>query len=269
MGLLPGTKRQRFGATAGPGTMLLGSGWCLHSSCRPEDCAEILQQVFDSYPRRRHRDAPPLVPAGVEWTPAKAEPAFALCGHDDSDDFLLFTFSDARGGTDASIFPLGSWHVRLTPSVVGHWQQRDSSLYSIGAWGPGAVRLTPPPIGDVLVDETLQAAGYPLTPSNRAKLAKQFTMLFLVKGQEFVGGREGTRGAQRFVESYKKRADRTSLIGPLRSALQLFAEWEPGMLPYIQDLPLQTRAILLERLDDDDGFWSDLSLDPRSITAGR
>ena len=97
MGLLPGTKRQRFGATAGPGTMLLGSGWCLHSSCRPEDCAEILQQVFDSYRLRRHRDVPPLVPVGIEWTPAKTEPAFALCGHDDTDDFLLLTFTDANG----------------------------------------------------------------------------------------------------------------------------------------------------------------------------
>ena len=258
MGFLPGTKCQRAHVTAGPGTMLLGCGWCLHSSYRPEDCAEILQQVFDSYCPRRHRDVPPLVPAGIEWTPAKAEPAFALCGHDDSDDFLLFTFTDARGGTDASIFPLGSWHARLMPSVVGHWQQRDSSLYSIGTWGPGAVRLTPPPIGDILIDETLQAASYPLTPSNRAKLAQQFTMLFLVKGQEFVGSREGTRGAQCFVENYKKHADRTSLIGPLRSALQLFAAREPGMLPYIQDLPLQTRAILLERVDDADGFWSHL-----------
>ena len=257
MRLLPGTKRQRLGATAGPGTMLLGSGWCLYSSCRPEECIEILQQVFDSYRPRRHRDVPPLVPAGIEWTPAKAQPAFALCGYDDSDDFLLFTFTDAGGGTDASIFPLGSWQARLTPSVVGHWQHRDSSLSSIGTWGPGAVRLTPPPIGDVLVDETLQAAGHPLTPGNRAILAEQFTMLFLVKGQEFVGIREGARGAQRFVESYKKRADRTSLTGPLRSALQLLAEWEPGMLPYVQDLPLRTRAILFERMDDD-GFLPDL-----------
>ena len=79
-------------------------------------------------------------------------------------------------------------------------------------------------------------------------------MLFLFKGQEFVGIREGARGAQRFVESYKKRADRTSLTGPLRSALQLLAEWEPGMLQYMRDLPLRTRAIPLERMDDDDDF---------------
>jgi hypothetical protein len=260
MGLLPGTKRQRARVAAGPGTMLLGSGWCLHSSYRPEDCAEILQKVFDSYRPRRYRDVPPLVPAGIAWTPAKAEPAFALCGYDDSGDFLLFTFTDAREGTDASIFPLGSWRARLTPSVAGHWQQHDSSLSSIGTWGPGAVRLTPPPVGDVLVDETLQTAGYPLTSGNRATLAEQFTMLFLVKGQEFVGNQDGARGVHRFVESYKKRVDRTSLTGPLRSALQLLAEWEPGVLPYMQDLPLRTRAILLERIDNGDGFLPDLSL---------
>jgi hypothetical protein len=160
-GLLPGTKRQRADATTGPGTMLMTSGRCLYSSRRPEDCAESLQQVFDSYRPRGHREVPPLVPADIEWVPATAGPAFTLCGHDDSDDSLLFTFTDASGGTDAGIFPLGSGPARLTLSVVGHWQQRDSSLSSIGTWAPGTVRLTPPPIADVLIDETLQAADYP------------------------------------------------------------------------------------------------------------
>lgn len=125
--------------------MTLGSGRCLHSSRSPEGCAEILQQVIGSYRPRRHRDVPPLVPAGPEWTSATAEPAFALCGYDDSGGFLLFTFADARGGTDAGIFPAGRGPARLALSVAGHWQQRDGSLSSTAAWAPGTVRLTPTP----------------------------------------------------------------------------------------------------------------------------
>jgi hypothetical protein len=49
MGVLLSMKRQRDETTAGPGMMLLGSGWCLHSSRRPEDCAEIFRQAFYSY----------------------------------------------------------------------------------------------------------------------------------------------------------------------------------------------------------------------------
>jgi len=259
MGLFTNAKRRQASAPARPGTAPLASGRRLRSQLSPGECAELLGQVFDGYRPRRYRELPPLVPAGIQWTAAQGAPSFALSGDDDSDDFLLFTFADAGGATEAGIFPLGSGDARLTLKVVGHWKQRDQSLSSVGTWAPGTVRLTPPPIEDALVDGTLQAAGYPLTPPNRAKVAEQFTMMFLVKCQEFVGSREGARGAERFVNTHKERADWTSLTGPLRSALSLLAEWEPAVLPYVQDLPLRCRALLLEW--DGDGassVWSHL-----------
>ena len=256
MGLFKSAKRQHDSGTVHRGSAPLASGRRLRSSLSPEGCAELLEQVFDSYRPRRHRDLPPLVPTGIQWTAAEGMPSLAVSGDDDSDDFVLFTLAGAHAGTEAGVFPLGSGDARLTLSVIGHWKQRDNSLASVGTWAPGTVRLTPPPIGDDLIDGTLQAAAYPLTPGNRAEIAQQFTMMFLVKCQEFVSSREGARGAERFVATHKQSADWTSLTGPLRSALQLLAEWEPGVLPYVQDLPLRCRAILLDGVDD--GVWSDL-----------
>lgn len=258
MRLFTGAKRQQ-GSPVHAGTAPLGSGRRLRSHLSPEECVELLGQIFDGYRPRRYRDLPSLVPAGIQWTAAEGTPSLAVSGDDESGDFLLFTLAAAAGGTEAGIFPLGSGDARLTLSVVGQWKQRDGSLSSTGTWAPRTVSLTPPPIGDSLVDGTLQAAGYPLTPDNRAKMAQQFTMMFLVKCQEFVSSREGARGAERFVDAHKQRADRTSLTGPLRSALEFLAEWEPSVLPYIQDLPLRCRAILLDRATDGEGsIWSGL-----------
>lgn len=111
-------------------------------------------------------------------------------------------------------------------------------------------------------DLSLQAVGYPLTPGNRARLAQQLTMMLLIKCQEIISSQEGPRGAERFIETHKRRADRTSLTGPPRSALHMLAEWNPGVLPYIQDLPLRYRAMLLIRVDQPGGFWSELEKAP-------
>ena len=197
------------------------------------------------------------MPTGIQWMAPEGQPSLAVSGNDESDHFLLFTLAPAPYGTEAGIFPLGSGDARLTLSVVGHWKRNDNSLSSTGTWPPNTVRLAPPPIDDRLIDGTLLAAGYPVTPGNRAKLAQHFSMLFLIKCQEFVSSREGARGAERFVDNHKQSADGASLSGPLRSALQLLAEWEPGVLPYIQDLPLRCRAMLLERVGSDGGIWSE------------
>jgi hypothetical protein len=93
----------------------------------------------------------------------------------------------------------------------------------------------PPPIENSIVDETLQAAGYPLTPENRAKIAELFTAMFLVKCQELVTSLQGAQAAERFVAAHAQHADWTSAVGPLRTALQQLAEWEPSVLSYTQN----------------------------------
>lgn len=254
MGLFTRDKRQQ--SSGANRTPTMPPGRRLRSDLSPEDCVEVLRQVFDGYRPRRRPDMEPLVPTGIRWTAADGAPSIAVSGDDESDDFVLFTFAPAGQGTEAGIFPLGG-----NLAVAGHWKQRDSSLTSVGSWPPGTVCLTPPPIDESLVYGTLNAAGYPVTPGNVTKVAQEFTMLFLVKCQEFVSNREGARGAERFMTTHQRwqQQGSPSLADLLQAPLRLLAEWNPAVLPYVQDLPMRIRSILLEATSDsDDGFWSKL-----------
>lgn len=258
MGIFRKDKPQQREAEVQPGTASMSSGRRLRSSLSVTECADTLQQVFGAYRARRYPELPPLVPAGTVWGAAEFAPSLVLSGVDAADNFLLITLADTGMGTEAGIFPLGTGEARLNLSVVGHWKQRDKSLTSVGTWSPDAVRLAPPPVSDALIQSTLQAAGYPVTAANQERIAKQFTVMFLIKCQGFVETREGARGADRFADHHKKAADWNSPTGPLRSALQLLAEWNTGVLPYIQDLPPRCRAILLENVGEQGTFWSEL-----------
>jgi hypothetical protein len=250
-------KRQKRGGAALAAAMPLGSGRRLRSDLSPGDCVQVLRQVFDGYRPRRRPDMEPLVPTGIRWTAADGTPSIAMSGSDESDDFVLFTLAPAGQGAEAAIFPLDGGNL----AVAGHWKQRDRSLTSVGSWPSGTVWLTPPPIDESLVYGTLRAAGYPVTPGNVAKMAQQFTMLFLVKCQEFVSSREGARGAERFMTIHQQwqQQGSPSLADLLQAPLRLLAEWEPAVLPYVQDLPMRIRSILLEPAADGHGSsWSEL-----------
>lgn len=257
MGMFTRDKRQRGDAVVRDATMPLGSGRRLRSDLSPEDCFQVLWQLFDGYRPRRRPDMEPLVPAGIRWAVPDSAPSIAVSGDDESDDFVLFTLAPAGRGTEAAIFPLSEGNL----TVAGHWKQRDRSLASVGSWPAGTVRLTPPPIDESLVYGVLRAAGYPVTSGNVATMARQFTMMFLVKCQEFVSGREGARGAERFMAIHQQwqQQGSPSLADLLQAPLRLLAEWNPAVLPYIQDLPMRIRSILLEHAGDGPGsFWSEL-----------
>ena len=256
MGIFTRNKHQQNGGGA-PAAMSLSSGRRLRSDLKPEDCVQVLGQIFDGYRPRRRPDMQPLVPTGIRWTATDGVPSVAVSGNDESDDFVLFTLAPGGRGTEAGIFPLGSGNL----AVVGHWKQQDRSLTSVGSWPSGTVYLTPPPIHESLIYETLNAAGYPVTPGNVSKVAQQFTMLLLAKCQEFVSSREGARGAERFMTTHRQwqQQGSQSLADLLQAPLRLLAEWEPAILPYVQDLPLRIRSILLERVGDGhSSVWSEL-----------
>ena len=257
MGLFTRDKRHQGGGAALAAVMPLGSGRRLRSDLSPEACVQVLRQIFDGYRPRRRPDMDPLVPTGIRWTAVDGVPSIAVSGSDESDDFVLFTFAPTVRGTEAGIFPLGAGNL----AVADHWKQQDRTLTPVGAWTSGTVCLTPPLIDESLVHGTLHAAGYPVTSTNVAKMARQFTMLFLVKCQEFVSSREGTRGAERFMTTHQRwqQQGSPSLADLLQAPLRLLAEWEPAVLPYVQDLPVRIRSMLLERAGDGDGgVWSEL-----------
>lgn len=256
MGMFTRNKRQQ-GDNAVTAAMPLGSGRRLRSDLQPEHCVQVLEQIFDGYRPRRRSDMKPLVPTGIRWMTTDVAPSFAVSGDDESGEFVLFALAPAGQGTEAGIFPLTSGNL----AVAGHWKQQDRSLTSIGSWPSETVYLTPPPIDESLIYETLNAAGYPVTQGNVSKVAQQFTTLFLVKCQEFVSSREGARGADRFMTAHRQwqQQGSPSLAELLQAPLRLLAEWEPAVLPYVQDLPLRIRSILLERVGDGQGsVWSDL-----------
>lgn len=94
-------------------------------------------------------------------------------------------------------------------------------------------------------------------------MAGHFTTLFLVQCQEFVSGREGARGAERFMRTHQQwqQQGSPSLADLLQAPLRLLAEWDPAVLPYVQDLPMRTRSILLEverAGNGGNGVWSEL-----------
>jgi hypothetical protein len=257
MGMFTRDKRQQDGGAARAAVMPLGGGRRLRSDLSPGHCVQVLRQVFDGYRPRRRPDMEPLVPTGIRWMAADGAPSIAVSGSDESDNFVLFTLAPAGRGTEAGIFPLRDGNL----AVAGHWKQRDHSLTSVGSWPSGTVCLTPPPVDESLVYGTLHTAGYPVTPGNVAKMAQQFTMLFLVRCQEFVSSREGARGADRFMTTHQRWQQQgfPSLADLLQAPLRLLTEWEPAVLPYVQDLPVRIRSILLARAGDGEGsVWSEL-----------
>lgn len=259
MGIFSKSKSpQTAGNRAPAGTGAMGSGRRLRSALPPQQCAQLLQEIFEGYKPRKYPQLPRLVPTGIQWTAQEGTPSLALSGADQADDFLLFTFAVVPGGTQAGLFPLGSGDARLTLPVVGHWKMRDNSLSSTGTWPAGTVRLTPPPVTEQLVDSTLTAAGYPVTPANRQRLAAMMFDMFLVKCFEFIRSQSGEGVANRFIDTQRRNADWNSPAAPLRAALQALAEWNSGVLPYIQDLPYRVHALLLEGAEAGDGIWKDM-----------
>lgn len=258
MGLFTKSKAPQVGNPAPAGTAAMGSGRRLRSSLAPQQCAEILEEIFEGYKPRKYPELPRLVPTGIQWTAREGMPVLAISGSDQGDDFLLFTFAAAPGGTQAGLFPLGSGDARLTLPVVGHWKTRDNSLSSTGTWPGATVWLTPPPISDQLVDSTLIAAGYPVTLANRQRLAVMMFDMFLTKCWEFIRGQSGEGVAGRFVDAQRRAADWSSLTWPIHAALQALAEWNTGVLPYIQDLPYRVHALLMETAKARAGVWADM-----------
>ena len=258
MGLFTRDKRQQDGDAVRVAEGPLRSGRRLRSDLSPEECLQVLEQIFDGYRPRRRPDMKPLVPTGIRWTAADGVPSIAVSGDDQSDDFVLFTLAPAGRGTDIGTFRL----VDGDFTVEAQWKQRDSSLASVGSWPPKTVYLTPPPVDESLVYETLRSAGYPATPGNVSKVAQQFTVMFLMKCQEFVSNKEGARGAERFMRTYQQweHQGSPSLTDLLQAPLRLLAEWNPAVLPYVQDLPMRTKSIMLdvERTRDDGSAWSEL-----------
>jgi hypothetical protein len=263
MGLFNNGTRQASGGNAVAAVANLDTGRRLRSDLAPPESARLLASVFSGYRERKYPELPLLVPAGVRWAGPEGAPAIALSGNDESGHFVLLTLAPAPGGgTDAGLFPLASGPERLSPSLVGHWKTRDPSLSSTGRWPARTAALTPPPISDRLISDTLTAAGYPASPVNLHRMAAVYLDQFLVKSYQFIEGSQGEGSAKRFVAEQRRGADFAELTGPLRMTLQALANWNSGVLPYVQDLPYRAQSVLMSvaRTDRRAGIWADMQV---------
>lgn len=255
----PRTQGRAASGKAAAGTAYLSAGRRMRSSRSPEQCAALLLKVFDGYRPRKYPELPPLVPAGVRWHAEQAVPTISLSGKDEADHWLLITLAPVQGATEIGIFALEEQPL----SVVGHWKGRDQSLTSTGRWPARTVELAPPPVSDEIVASTLTANGFPATSRNLRAMGGHLFNQFLAKAYTFVNGQDGEEAAKRFIAAQRRRADYSSLAGPLRSTMQALGEWNNQVLPYIQDLPLRVRALLLDFADGsgNGGIWAELDPD--------
>lgn len=216
----------------------LGPGRKLRSDSDVARCRETLDAIVDTYRPRKYAELPHVVDSGYEWY-GEGRPAYVVSLTDDRDDYLLVTLCGSMSGSEIGIFPLGSDDQSMMMPLPGHWKMRDSSLASIGRYPGGTVSLREPPIPDDYVKGTLAKAGVPVTPPNVIALQNMMAQQFVVKAYQFISSQQPAF-ADTFAARHRDSTD-------LRAILRDLAAWNPGVLPYIQDLPMRVRALLLER----------------------
>ncbi len=223
---------------------LLGSGRALQSELPLNDCLRILKVlVFDNKPPE-FKHFPAYVYPGWVWNKPHDEAPTKVVSFYYDGDFLLAAFWPGTTGTKFSLIPLGDGLERLSlMPIIGHWKQKDRSLTSVGHSPSGAMSLTVPPISDKLFSETLDMAGFPPTPSNIQILGLQFGEMFLVKSYEYISS-ESSQLADHFTQAHDYNGG--PVVVDCQTILNDLAAWNPQVVPYIQDLPMRIRAILLE-----------------------
>lgn len=148
------------------------------------------------------------------------------------------TLRSTTEGTEAGIYDLAE---EMTLPLIGHWKQRDASLTSIGQAEAG-LAITAPPVPDDYVEELIQRLGLPLNEETRLKAAAELHQMFVLKAVTFMQS-EPESVAHGFI------ADQRNLplgVEGLRMILTNLARWKTGVIPYIQDVPLRVRALIVQ-----------------------
>ena len=230
------TRREQQAPAARPGATL-GSGRRLRSSADLGSCLATLHAVVEGYRPRKYEHLPLWVDSGFTWLGSGLEPSTVISGQDGNEDFLLVALWPVDGGTEAGMFPLGSGDQRLNLPIIGHWKMRDPSLTSVGQFPASSIALRAPRIPTRYLETTLTLGGAPATPANVAALLDMTVQQMLVKSHQFISSQD-QRQAQAFVAAHRDTND-------LQGILDDLGAWNPGVLPYIQDLPLRIRGLML------------------------
>jgi len=238
-----------------PGPPSLGSGRRLSSSGDQQEVLAALEDVIRSYRAPQYPDMPAYFDAGWTW-PNEEMPApdRAVSCTDSNDDFLLVTLRTAGTGTELGVFPLGAGDDRLQRPIFGHWKQRDPSLTSTGTWPAHLVVLAPPPVPEDYVAELIGRRGFPASPFNVALGWTHVCQHFALKASQGVEvATKSHAAAMRFIDEHGSDRPDRSLAQRILADLALV---DYGILPYIQDIPMRIRALLLH--SEEGELWKEL-----------
>jgi hypothetical protein len=212
-----------------------------------------------SYKPPKYKHSYAYVYPSWRWNGLQAHtPTSAVSFSDSSNDFILAAFWPTANGTKFSLFPLGSGDERLSDlPITNLWKQSDASLTAVGVIPGGAITLAAPSVSNEFFAEVLNVVGFPPTTDNIEMIGRHFAQQFLVKAYEFMTVLN-PENPEQFIQEHQYSGEPAVIF--CQTILNDLAAWDPQVLPYIQDLPMRIRAILLEVVDiPTDTVWSKLT----------
>lgn len=235
----------------------LGSGRRLRSALAPNDCLSTLKAILADYRVPKYTHLPHYVAAGWDWLgPPDERPAAAAACDDSADKFLLVVFWPQASGTEIGMFPLDDGDERLSSMpIVGHWKQRDASLSSIGVVPSRMISLRAPTLPADFLPGILTTGCAPVTQANLEATGEMVGRMFTGKGYEMIALSDPA-GADRFISDH--RWSPGAGLAHCQRVLDDMVQARPNITPYIQQLPMRVRAILLDVVDAETGFWTEL-----------
>jgi hypothetical protein len=240
VGLFSKRRRDDAPSSVQKGPPRFGEGRRLSSAQHVTAAIETLEGVLNTYAPTPYVNMPCLTDATIGWHGDPPAPAEArVCSY--GDDILVLTFHDDGESTVVGLFPLGADEESLHTPLIGQWKGADASLKSIGRFDAGLLTLKRPTVPSGYFDELLAAAGFPATPNNVTIIAEHVHQQFLTKAWQFIASTDES-AARRFLDDHIWRGE---ISGP-QAVLDALGDWNPQVVPYIQDLPWRIRGILLE-----------------------
>lgn len=244
-------------------TPRLGSGRRLRSGLAVDQAVEVLTDLAHSYRAPQYEHLPLVIDVAWTWVGTTDQPNRVVVLDDGQDQTMFVALWGASDGVRVGVYPLGSGDDRLSIlPIIGNWKMRDRSLVSMGTLPTGELGLIAPRVPADYLDGTLEAAGWPVTQTNRDLLGVYMAEMLLLKTMQFDGNGDPGR-AQEFASRH--RYDGGAVLPFMQATLDDLAARQPGALPYIQDIPLRVRALVLERVPEAT-IWSDLPDRPRAVS---
>ena len=240
-----------------------GPGLVLTSALDLDGCLRALGRTLLGFRVPEYTHLPPFTEASWAWNGERGQaPQTVIICTDRAGDYVLVAFWPDSAGCRIGLAPLSGG--RAAGQQAGEpewpmataWRLRDISLSRpAGVLAAGMIRLVPPVLPPGWVAEILSAAGYRPTRRNTRIAARAAGSLFLGRAELFIGPRK-PRAARRFVRRHSRRQPRKEAA--LQEIIDDLARNDPGVLPYLQWLPVRARAMMLEHVQEPGTFWDDL-----------